>query len=148
MTLSARTFAHINFAGFEVELGRYFGVTGGEQAAFDGGAVLVRLDAALPVVFTRGRTSGHVTWQHGARLPTSDTPRVAKLLTGAEQVTVSSDEIVPLVSVEVPAKPAHVSPHLGRNRQLEETDPVPQQSGSCNNENKIKLFTVGRAVRI
>ena len=130
MTLSARTFAHINFAGFEVELGRYFGVTGGEQAAFNSGAVLVRLDAALPVVFTRGRTSGHVTWQHGARLPPSNTPRVAKLLTRAKQVAVSSDEIVPLVSVEIPAKSAHVPAHLGRNCKFQKTDPVPQQPSS------------------
>ena len=84
MTLCARTFAHINFAGFEVELGRYFGVTGGKQAAFNGGAMLVRLDAALPVVFTRGRASGHVTWQHGARLPSSDTPTIAKFLSRAK----------------------------------------------------------------
>ena len=90
-------------------------MAGSKQRTFDGGTMFVRLDAALPVMFTRGRTCGYVTWQYGARLPPSDTPTIAKLLAGAKQVSMSSDEIVPLVSVEVPAKSAHVPAHLGRN---------------------------------
>ena len=130
MTLCARTLAHINFAGFEVELGRYFCMTGSKQRTFDGGTMFIRLYAALPVMFTRGWTCGNITWQHGARLPPSDTPTIAKLLAGAKQVSMSSDEIVPLVSVEIPAKSAHVPAHLGRNCKFQKTDPVPQQPSS------------------
>ena len=39
-------------------------------------------------------------------------------------------EVVPLVAVEVPAEAAHVTSHLGRETQLEEADPVPEESCS------------------
>ena len=81
VTLSARTFAHINSAGFEVELRRHFSMTTGKQRTLDGGAVFIRPDAALPVILTRGRMERHVTWQHRTRLLATDPPRVAKLLT-------------------------------------------------------------------
>ena len=41
-------------------------------------------------------------------------------------------KVVGLVAVVVAAEAAHPLAELGRDRELEEADPVPQQSNACN----------------
>ena len=42
----------------------------------------------------------------------------------------TAHEVVLLVAVEVPAEAAHLTSHLGREAELQETDAVPEEAGS------------------
>ena len=126
MTLSAGTLTHVDPAGLEVELGRDGGVAGREEGALDGGAVELRLDASLPVTPAGGRLHWDISGQDRTRLLPPDPPGVPELLPGAEEGSVTAHEVVLLVAVEVPAEATHLTPHLGRQTELQEADPVPQ----------------------
>ena len=126
VTLSAGTLTHVDPAGLEVELGRDGGVAGREEGALDGGAVELRLDASLPVTPAGGGLDRNVPGQDRAGLPPPNPPGVPELLAGPEKGSVAAHEVVPLVAVEVPAEATHLTPHLGRQTELQEADPVPQ----------------------
>ena len=126
VTLSPGTLAHVNPAGLEVELWRDGCVALGEERTLDSGAVQLGLDGSLPVSAARRRPSRDVPGQDRASLAASHPPRVTELLPGAEQSAVTAPEVVPLVAVEVPAEATHLTPHLGRQTELQEADPVPQ----------------------
>ena len=127
MTLSAWTLTHVDPAGLEVELRLDGGVTGGEERTLDGRAVELRLDASLPVTSAGGRLHWNISGQDRTRLLPPDPPGVAELLAGAEEGSVTAHKVVLLVAVEVPAEAAHLASHLGRESELQEADPVPEQ---------------------
>ena len=130
MTLGPGTLAHVDPAGLEVELWLDGGVTGGEERTLDGGTVELRLDGSLPVAPAGGRLDVDVPGQDRAGLPAPHPPGVPELLPGAEQGPVAAHEVVLLVAVEVPAEAAHLTSHLGREAELQETDAVPEEAGS------------------
>ena len=130
MTLGPGTLAHVDPAGLEVELWLDGGVTGGEERTLDGGTVELGLDGSLPVAPAGGRLHRNIPGQHRAGLLPSHPPGVPELLPGAEEGPVAAHEVVLLVAVEVPAEAAHLTSHLGREAELQETDAVPEEAGS------------------
>ena len=97
---------------------------------------MTNLDFGLPGLRAVAlRHGGHVPRQHGAR-PQPAHPHVVPECLGVIAVhqarAVAAVEVVGLVAVVVAAEAAHSVPELGRHRELQEADAVPQEFDAWN----------------